>query len=72
MLYILFVIVCSFAMCSLFLKNRKRIVGVLLLFMFIVYVLSFIRWETGTDWDSYYEIFQNAKSIKGEFYVQKC
>ena len=70
MLYILFVIVCSFAMCSLFLKNRKRIVGVLLLFMFIVYVLSFIRWETGTDWDSYYEIFQNAKSIKGEFYVE--
>lgn len=70
MLHFIFIIISCFAFLSLFIKNRKRVVGGLLLIMFIIYILSFIRWETGTDWDNYHEIFKNAKSLKGEYYVE--
>lgn len=36
------------------------------LFCFIFFVLSFIRWETGTDWKSYYDYFLNFKLFSSD------
>lgn len=38
-----------------------------LLFFLLFFLLSFLRWETGTDWESYYDIFIR-QSLKLEFY----
>lgn len=39
--------------------SRIRNSGIFLLFITIFWLLSFIRWETGTDWDSYLLFFDN-------------
>lgn len=38
-------------------NNKKYSIIIFLLFVFICYILSFIRWETGTDWTTYYNIY---------------
>lgn len=39
--------------------KKKDAVKVFLFFSFSFYILSFIRWEVGTDWDSYIFYFDN-------------
>lgn len=34
--------------------SRKKIYFII---FFVIYLLSFLRWEYGTDWDSYYQMF---------------
>lgn len=42
---------------------QKRVCcKILFCIMFIIYVLSFIRWESGTDWENYYSYFINANA----------
>ncbi|MEZ0184335.1 EpsG family protein [Flavobacterium oncorhynchi] len=36
------------------------------IFCFVFFILSFIRWETGTDWKNYYEYFFNFKNVVAE------
>ena len=36
-------------------KTKPLFIGLI----FFFWILSFIRWETGTDWDSYYDFFRN-------------
>lgn len=41
-------------------KNAFALYAVLCIYL---YVLSFIRWETGTDWSSYYTYFTNSSNL---------
>lgn len=41
-------------------KRRICFVGMILIFWF----LSFVRWKTGTDWDSYYTFFSSNVSLQ--------
>ena len=45
-----------------FKSNQRKILYISLFFLF--WILSFIRWETGTDWDSYYDFFRNNYTIE--------
>lgn len=38
-------------------NNKKYSIIIFSLFLFIFFILSFIRWKTGTDWESYYEMY---------------
>lgn len=41
------------------LKSNQRKISYVI-FCFILFILSIIRWETGSDWDNYYEFFVHA------------
>ena len=43
------------------LKSNQRKLSYII-FCFILFILSFIRWETGSDWDNYYDFFVHATS----------
>lgn len=38
-------------------NNRKFSLNIFFILILSLYILSFIRWETGTDWTSYYEMY---------------
>lgn len=46
-------------------KSRKVSYAFFFFFIVLFYILSFVRWETGTDWDNYYAMFS---WIKQPFY----
>ena len=61
--YSIFCILALFSTVELFGLNRKV---QFLLFGFIIigfFLLSFLRWEIGTDWDAYYGFFENLSDI---------
>ena len=43
-------------------SNKKKLIYVSLIILF--WILSFVRWETGTDWDSYYDFFRNNYTLE--------
>lgn len=43
--------------------KKKNVLALYALLCFFLYVLSFIRWETGTDWGSYYSYFTNSSNL---------
>ena len=45
---------------SFFFVKKRETIFVSLLFIFLFFILSFIRWETGTDWKSYKDIFEGT------------
>ena len=38
-------------------NNKKYSIYTFTSLILLTYILSFIRWKTGTDWDSYYEMY---------------
>ena len=42
-------------------NNQKRKIFYIVIFFF--WILSFIRWETGTDWESYHDCFANNDTL---------
>ena len=54
--YLIFTIIAS----SLFFNDKVTRYSLYLFFLFLFYLLSFIRWECGTDWISYKGIFDTA------------
>ena len=62
MLYSIFSVVSVCAVISPWLK-RNQTQYLLFLLIFLCFVLSFIRWNTGTDWESYYDIFISSKNL---------
>lgn len=66
MIYCLFCIISLNAVVSI--KNsRRQSINILFVSVLVCYILSFIRWETGTDWDSYFNIFQSSKNINNNY-----
>lgn len=63
---IIFTILSLFSMVES--TNLDRRVTNLFFFIFCIglYILSFIRWEIGTDWKNYYDYFQSVSSITFE------
>lgn len=43
-------------------SSQKKLIYLSLIILF--WILSFIRWETGTDWDSYYYFFRNNDTLE--------
>lgn len=66
MLYCLFCFILFFAIVSIRLPHKKS-VHILLPIIFVCYVLSFIRWESGTDWDIYVSIFHYSEKIDNNY-----
>lgn len=62
----IFFILCFFSYLEI-LNLDKRITSYFyLLFCVFFFILSFIRWETGTDWKNYYEYFFNFRNVIAE------
>lgn len=56
----LILLICSFLEV---ISNNKRYSQHTFLFLVLIcYALSFLRWETGTDWNTYYEMYTWIKS----------
>ncbi|HIB8180946.1 TPA: EpsG family protein [Elizabethkingia anophelis] len=56
-LYIIFLLLCTFSFYE-FWGGKKRIVNILfVLFFSTLFILSWIRWERGTDWNNYLLFF---------------
>jgi len=43
--------------------KRNESLFIFLCISFVFFALSFLRWETGTDWDAYYSFFENSYDI---------
>jgi len=62
----IFVIIFFFSALEVFgLKSNQRKVIFLLISLFL-FIFSFIRWETGTDWDSYIDFFYHLPTFGTE------
>lgn len=70
MLYCLLFVVLIFTVIS-FWMTQKQAKGVVLILITSCFVLSFIRWETGTDWDTYYNIFLESKDLSNYTPVER-
>lgn len=67
--FIIFAILSLFSFVEIFgLKSKQQII-IFLLFTFCMFILSFLRWEVGTDWISYFSFFDSSNQwmIESEF-----
>lgn len=62
--FIIFGVLALFAFIELLGLNKRTSRVLFVLFSLLFFVLSFLRWETGTDWETYYSYFD---SIQGWF-----
>lgn len=62
----IFLLLCFFSFIEGQNLDRRITTYFYFLFCFIFFILSFIRWETGTDWKSYYEYFVNFGLFSGD------
>ncbi|SHG27087.1 EpsG family protein [Flavobacterium segetis] len=62
----IFIILCFFSFIEGQNLDRRITSYFYFLFCFFFFILSFIRWETGTDWKNYFEYFQNARNTLEE------
>ena len=69
--YIIFFILFCFTALELKYKNRRYSYKTTSFFLFIFFILSFIRWEVGTDWDSYFRYYNGIKgTLENVFYFE--
>lgn len=61
--YIILFIAGFFSLLEIKRLKRKNAFVLYALLCIYLYVLSFIRWETGTDWGTYYTYFTNSSNI---------
>lgn len=68
---IIFLILVLFSFLALFTKfgkNKSACHNVFFFLFLIFFSMSFLRWERGTDWGSYYSFFQHLDLYKGGEY----
>lgn len=68
---IIFLVLCLCSFLELFTKLRKNksaCNNMLFFFLLLFFFMSFLRWERGTDWGSYYSFFRHLNSYKSEDY----
>ena len=53
----IYFLVLTLVLFSFLIHSQKVKIYLYLLTIFFISILSAIRWKTGTDWDSYYELF---------------
>jgi len=66
--YSIFLILLLLAYIEVFSNNKKYSHKTLFLVIFLFFILSFIRWETGTDWEAYYQTFTRIETPWKSFY----
>lgn len=59
--FFIFFILLLLSFCEIFSLKRKITIKILSIIIFVFFIFSFIRWETGTDWQSYYDVFKSIK-----------
>ncbi|MGL6100289.1 MAG: EpsG family protein [Fusobacteriaceae bacterium] len=47
----------------IFLKKKEKQNNIFIIFLLGFYILSFMRWEVGTDWESYYNNYELNNSL---------
>ena len=65
----IFLILSFFSFLEIFSKKSSAILPFFFLFSFVLFVFSFVRWETGTDWLTYENYFNSINDwfIESEF-----
>jgi len=63
---IIFTILSLFSLIESTNLDRRITLSFYFIFCFGFYILSFVRWEIGTDWKNYYDYFQSVGSIPFE------
>ena len=56
----IFGVLAFFSLIELFRLKEKQRNQLFILFSLFFFILSFIRWEIGTDWGTYYDFFQRS------------
>lgn len=67
----IYILILILTIISLLKKNRKDQKLVYYYITFLLFILSFIRWETGTDWRNYFYTFKYATSIDNVIAVEE-
>lgn len=63
-LYILFIILLTGSFLEVFDSKRQRVARIIYYLVFsILFLLSFLRWERGTDWGGYYDYFTHIYDL---------
>lgn len=69
--YFIFFLLFFFSALELKCKSKRFSHKTTVIFIFLFFILSFIRWEVGTDWDSYYRYHSGIKgSLEDVFYIK--
>jgi len=58
--FFIFSLLACFSLAEIFSLDRTNCAVIFLTFSFCLFLLSFLRWETGTDWDAYLTFFTNS------------
>lgn len=61
--YGIFLLIAMISFMEIYGLNRREVLKLYILSCLGLFVMSFIRWENGTDWDSYIEYFQTIPEI---------
>lgn len=59
--FFIFFLLLSGALLEIISNNKKFSQSTFTFFIFCFFILSFIRWETGTDWTPYYDVFKSIE-----------
>lgn len=67
--FFIFFILASFSFLEIFSKKSSATLPFFFLFSLVLFILSFVRWETGTDWFTYENYFNSIDDwfIESEF-----
>ena len=68
---IIYILILILTIVSLLKRNKKSQKLVYYFITFLLFILSFIRWETGTDWENYFNTFKYATSITNIIAVEE-
>lgn len=70
--YFIFTLIAIFAFIEQFGSvSKKDIRQFFYLFIGVLFCLSFLKWERGSDWESYYSIFYNGEQFAGDDVTEK-
>ena len=63
-LYLIFILLLAGSFLEIFDSKRQRTAQIIYyLTLSILFLLSFLRWERGTDWSGYYDYFSNIYDL---------
>ena len=63
-LYIIFIVLLAASFLEVFDSKRQKIPQIIYYLTFsMLFLLSFLRWERGTDWSGYYDYFSNIYDL---------
>lgn len=69
--YLIFFSLFIFSAFEIKYNNKRFSHKATMLFLLLFFILSFVRWEVGTDWDTYYRYYNGIKgNLNNVFYLK--